>query len=146
MEKAMPAKVVNAELNAGVWIKAKPPDFKGKDLENALKRVEGIDAKNVAVPDIKSKTPKLKVHEIEDCITEMESDVAALKKTLAELNKIRAALQAVVTAADKTESELEKMQKDKKASDDQKQKYKSAAQTVVIIRGDALVTEGRLIQ
>jgi hypothetical protein len=142
----MPAKVVNLKLNAGVWIKAKPPEFKGKDLELALKGVEGIDVKNVALPDFKSKAPKLKIYEIEDCIKEMESDLAALKKALAEMNKFLTALRAVQSAAEKTKDELEKMAKDQKASEDQKEKYKSAAQTASAILGDALVMQGSLFQ
>ena len=44
----MGATVVNTSLTVSAWTKAKPADFKGKDLENALKGAEGLDAKKIA--------------------------------------------------------------------------------------------------
>jgi hypothetical protein len=133
----MGATVVNTSLTVSAWTKAKPTDFKGKDLENALKGAEGLDAKKIAMPAKLPTAPKLKISEIESCITQMEADIVTLQKALAELKKMHSALQAVSSAANKTSSELEKMQKDKKASEDQKQKYHSAAQTASVIGSNA---------
>jgi hypothetical protein len=137
MESFMGATVVNTSLTVSAWTKAKPSDYKGKDLENALKGAEGFDAKKIAMPAKLPTVPKLKISEIETCITEMEADIITLQKALAELKKMQTAFQAVSSAANKTSSELEKMQNDKKASDDQKQKYQSAAQTASVIGSNA---------
>jgi hypothetical protein len=133
----MGATVVNTSLTASAWTKAKPGEFKGKDLENALKSAEGIDPKKIGLPAKLPTTPKLKISEIESCITELEADIIILQKALAELKKMESALQAVSSAANKTGSELEKMEKDKKATDDQKQKFRSAAHTALGIGSNA---------
>jgi hypothetical protein len=137
VETFMGATVVNTSLTASSWTKAKPPDYKGKDLETALKAAEGLDAKKIAIPAKLPTVPKLKISEIETCITELESDIITLQKALADLKKMESAFQAVCNAADKTSSDLQKMEKDKKATEDQKQKYSSAAQTASVIGSNA---------
>jgi hypothetical protein len=133
----MGATVVNTSLTVSAWTKAKPADFKGKDLENALKGAEGLDTKKIALPAKMPAVPTLKISEIETCITELEANIITLQKALAELKKMESAYQAVSNAAGKTTSELAKMAKDKKATDDQKQKYSSAAQTASVIGSNA---------
>jgi chromosome segregation ATPase len=137
MESFMGATVVNTSLTVSAWTKAKPADFKGKDLDNALKGAEGLDAKKIAMPAKLPTVPKLKISEIETCVTELEADIITLQKALAELKKMESAFQAVSSAANKTSSELQKMEKDKKASEDQKQKYHSAAQTASVMGSNA---------
>ncbi|HEX2474373.1 MAG TPA: hypothetical protein VHK01_06500 [Lacipirellulaceae bacterium] len=140
----MGATVVSNSLTASSWTKAKPADYKGKDLENALKAAEGLDAKKIAMPANLPTVPKLKTSEIESCITELEADIITLQKALAELKKMESAYQAVSIAADKTTSELAKMEKDKKATDDQKQKYDIAAQTASVIGSNAASMAAKL--
>ena len=140
----MGATVVDTSLTVSAWTKAKPAEFKGKDLENALKGVEGLDTKKIAMPAKLPTLPKLKISEIESCITQMEADIITLQKALAELKKIDSALKAVSSAASKTASELEKMEKDKKASDDQKQKYSGAARTASVIGSNAATTAANI--
>ena len=133
----MAATVVDGSLKASTWTKAKPADYKGKDLETALKAAEGYDTKKLAMPAKLPAVPKLKISDIETCITELEADLVTLQKALAELKKIQASLQAVSSAASKTASELEKMENDKKTSDDKKREYRSAAQTASSIGSSA---------
>jgi hypothetical protein len=59
---------------------------------------------------------------------------------LAELKKAQAAMQAVAGAADKTSSELQKMAKDKKASEDQIKKYENASSVASAIGAKASTT------
>ncbi len=129
----MGAKVVDTSLKASSWTSKKPPDYKGKALEDALKKVEGIDLKKVAMPAKLPTVPKPTISEIEACITQTEADIITLQKALAEIRKLQSALQAVSSAASATSAELQKMAKDKKASEDQKNKYNSAAQTASFI-------------
>jgi hypothetical protein len=140
----MAATVVSSSLSASDWTKQKPAEYKGKELETALKGVEGLDSKKFAMPTKLSTVPKLKISEIETCITEMEADIVTLKKALAELKTSQASLQAVTSAANKTSSELLKMAKDKKASDDQKKKYENASQVALAIGSRASTTLGSI--
>jgi hypothetical protein len=140
----MAATVVDTSVKAAAWTKAKPADYKGKDLETALKAAEGFDTKKIAMPAKLPTVPKLKISEIEKCITEMEADLVTLQKALAELKKIQASLQAVSSAASKTASELEKMEKDKNASDAKKQEYRSAAHTASGIGSSAATSLANL--
>lgn len=133
----MAAKVVSASLKVSAWTDVKPADFKGNGLETALKTAEGAIGKSITLPTKLSAVPQLKLSEINSCITQMEADVITLQKALAELRKIESALQAVSSAASKTSAELQKMAKDNKKSEDEQNKYKSAAMTVDVIGSNA---------
>jgi hypothetical protein len=136
----MAATVVSAAMTVSEWTKAKPADYKGKELETALKGAEGIDGMKVGMPAKMATVPKIKISEIESCITQMEADIITLQKALAELKKAQAALQAVESAAGKTSAELQKMAKDKKASEEQIKKYENASSTASAIGAKASTT------
>ena len=123
----MAATVVNG-LTAGYWAKSKPDDYKGQNLDKALKTYEGLAGKGITIPsNLIPKVPKPNVSEIEECITGLESAVTELHKGLAFLKQIGTALTGVQGAAAKAAADLEKQAKTK--ADDAKKKYEDAAST-----------------
>jgi hypothetical protein len=140
----MGAKVVDTSLKKSSWTSEKPSDFKGKDLENALAAAESLNGKQVSMPAKLSTVPKPKISEIEDCITQMESDITILQKALADLKSAKSKLEAVCSAASSTATELQRMGKDKKKSEDEQRKYNSAAQVAQVIGSNAAASLSKI--
>jgi len=107
-----------SSLNSANWIKSKPADYKGQDLDKALKAYEVLAAKGVSMPNSLPKLPKPTIKEINSCITDLEATVTEFHKTLATLNQIVAALQAIQGAAGKATADLQKLAKGKDADKD----------------------------
>ncbi len=123
----MGASTVNG-LTAAYWAKAKPDDYKGQDLDKALKTYEGVAGKAIKIPnDLIPKVPKPTIGEIEGCIKDLQSAVTELQKGITLLKPIITALEGVQGAAGKASADLRKQAKDKK--DDAKEKYENAATT-----------------
>ena len=123
----MGASTVNG-LTAAYWAKSKPTDYKGQDLDKALKTYEGVAGKGLTIPNnLIPKAPKPTIGEIEDCIKDLQSAVTELQKGLTLLKPIIAALEGVQGAAGKASADLRKQSKDKQ--DDAKKKYEDAAST-----------------
>jgi hypothetical protein len=121
----MGAKATTIKLDSNGWSKAKPSDYKGKDLDAALKKYESASGKNVTMP---KNMPKGSIAEIQQCIKDLQVAVDGLKPILA-------ALQEVSSAAGKTVSDLDKQAKGK--SDDDKSKYQSAQNVANAIASEA---------
>jgi hypothetical protein len=113
----MGASVITVKLDAASWVKAKPDDYKGKELETALKKYESVSSKGI--PTMKG-TPK-GIAEFQQCIKDLQSALDVLKP-------MHAALQDVAAACDKTIGDLSKQTKGK--SDDDQAKYKQAQNIV----------------
>ncbi len=121
----MGAIVVNA-LSSANWAKSKPADYKGQDLDKALKAFEALSGKaSITIPgNLIPQVPKAAVGAIESCIKDLNTAVSELQKGLAILKPTVTVLQAIQGAATKTAGELSKMAKDK---DGDKGKYENAA-------------------
>lgn len=100
----MGAKVIPTGLKAGDWAESKPSDYKGNDLDTALKAYEAEAAKGWTIP---ADPPTAKAGEIKTYIAE-------LNKTLASLATLTAAAGKVSAAAAKTAADLKKLAKDAK--------------------------------
>ena len=121
----MGASVVNG-LTAANWAKSKPTDYKGQELDKALKTYEGVAGKGLKIPNnLIPKVPNPTIKEIEDCIKDLQSAITELQKGLTLLKPIVAALEGVEGAAGKAAADLRKQSKDKQ--DDAKKKYDDAA-------------------
>jgi len=116
--------IVVSGLSSGTWAKAKPADYKGQELDKALKAYEAQAPKSILVPANLPKLPKAKIGEMETCIADLESAAGEIKKALAILKQNVAALKTVQGAAGKTAADLRKLAKDKPAD---KNKYENAA-------------------
>ena len=130
----MGATVVSGNLSSAYWARSKPADYKGQDLDRALKSYEAV-GKSITIPgDLIPKLPKPRVGEIESCVTKLESAISELRKGLAVLKQTVTALQAVQGAAAKAAGDLRKLAKGK---DSDKQAYESAAGVADAIGGGA---------
>jgi exonuclease VII small subunit len=131
----MGATVVSGLLSSANWAKSKPADYKGQDLDRALKGYEALAGKGISIPsNLIPKVPKPCIVEIDACITGLESAVTELQKGLAILRQAVAALQAVQGAAVKAAADLQKLAKGK---DSDKDAYENAAGTAQSIVGAA---------
>ena len=129
----MGASTVNG-LTAAYWAKAKPDDYKGQDLDKALKTYEGVAGKGLKIPsNLIPKAPNPTTSEIEACIKDLQAAITELQKGLALIKPILAALEGVQGAAGKASADLRKQSKDKQ--DDAKEKYNNAATTADSIGG-----------
>jgi hypothetical protein len=130
----MGATVVSGNLSSAYWARSKPADYKGQDLDRALKSYEAV-AKGISIPgDLIPKVPKPRAGEIESCIKQLESAVTELRKALGVLKQMETALQAVQSAAGKAAGDLRKLAKGK---DSDKQAYENAAGVAEAIGGGA---------
>lgn len=100
------------EGNTGRWATQKPKDYKGKDLDNAIKSAKNFNKD--------------------------------LKKTLAELNGMKSKLDVICSAATKTQSDLEKLAKDKKGNEAEVKKYDAAIKLVADIYTQADAVRNRI--
>lgn len=100
----MGAKVISTGLKAGDWAESKPSDYKGNELDTALKAYEAEAAKGWTIP---SGAPTAKAGEI-------KAYIAELNKTLTSLASLSAAAGKVSAAATKTAADLKKLAKDAK--------------------------------
>jgi exonuclease VII small subunit len=126
-------------LTAANWAKSKPADYKGQDLDRALKSFEAAAGKSISIPNnLIPKVPKPSIGEIETCITGLESAVTELQKGLAILRQIVAALQAVQGAAGKAAGDLRKLAKGKDSDKDAYESAAGAADFIGAAAGDAL--------
>ncbi len=129
----MGASVANA-LTAGYWAGVKPKDYKGQDLDKALKSYEGVAGKTVKIPNnLIPGTPKATIGDIDDCIAQMKNAITELEKGKVMLNQTVTALQAVQSAASKASGDLMKLSKGKDVDEDE---YKNAATSANSV-GDA---------
>ena len=126
----MGATVVSG-LSSANWAKAKPADYKGQDLDKALKSYEALAGKGISIPsNLIPKVPKPCIAEIDSCITGLESAVTELQKGLAILRQTLAALQAVQGAAGKASADLRKLAKGKESDKNAYQNAASAAESI----------------
>jgi hypothetical protein len=122
----MGATVVNA-LTSSYWAGHKPADYKGQDLDKALKAYEPLAGKSVTIPSsLIPPVPKASVSAIDACIAKLKSAITELEKGKVILNQVATALQAVQTAAGKASADLIKLAKGKDADETE---YKNAAIT-----------------
>ncbi len=128
----MGAVVVAAGLSSANWAKQKPADYKGRDLDQALKGYESLAAKRATIPSSLPVLPNGRISEIDSCITEMESSIVELQKAQAHLKQLVAALQAVVAAAARTSADLRRLAKGTAADTGA---YENAASTADVIEG-----------
>ena len=114
----MGATVVNG-LTASYWASHKPADYKGQDLDKALKVYEPLASKGISIPgNLIPKVPKATAGEIDTCIKDLQSAITELQKGQAFLKQIVAALQAVTGASGKAAADLRKLAKGKDADKD----------------------------
>src|SRR5258706_10974293 len=119
----MGATVVTS-LTASYWTGHKPADYKGQDLEKALKAYEGVAGKTLTMITKLPTVPKATVSGIDTCIKELQAAITELQKTQATIKQFTGALQAVQGAANKTSGELTKLSKGKDVDESE---YKNAA-------------------
>ena len=127
----MGATVANA-LTSSYWAGAKPKDYKGQDLDRALKTYEGLAGKsNLKIPaNLIPRVPQGKIGEIDGCIKDLNNAVTELQKGLTVLKQVATALQAVQGAAAKTSADLTKLSKGKDADQDAYQNAAANANSV----------------
>src|SRR5262245_33806783 len=99
----MGATVVSG-LSSANWTKSKPADYKGQDLDRALKVYDAFSGKsNITIPgNLIPKVPKATIGEIEGCIKDLTNAITELQKGLVILKQVATALQGVQGAAGKT--------------------------------------------
>jgi len=131
----MGATVVSGGLSSANWARSKPADYRGQDLDRALKSYEALAGKSISIPNnLIPKIPKPRINEIDSCITQLESAVTELHKGLATLKQTVTALQAIQGAAGKAAGDLRKLAKGR---DSDKNAYETAASTAESIGGAA---------
>lgn len=121
----MGATVVDTSLNLANWTKNKPSDYKGTDLDTALKAYEAVKKKSVTMPAQLPTPPASSVSGLEKCIKEIQSVVTDMQKGVTYLKELSTGLQKVGTAASKTAGDLQKLAKDKDGQS--KKEYMNAA-------------------
>jgi len=123
----MGATSLGSGLSSANWAKSKPADYKGQELDNALKACETAGGKTPVIPNnLIPKVPKVSIAEITSCITDLQSALTELQKALTMLQQIKTALLAVQGAAGKASADLAKLAKGKD-SDKDKEPYENAA-------------------
>jgi hypothetical protein len=135
----MGATVVNG-LSSSYWAGNKPKDYKGQDLDRALKAYEAVAAKgNITIPsNLIPKVPQSKIGEIDGCIKDLNNAVTELQKGVTILKQVATALKAVQNAAAKTSVELSKLSKGKGVDPDAYEAASTTASSVGMLAGDAL--------
>ena len=119
------------------WAESKPADYKGQDLDKALKAYEALESKMPTIPsNLIPSIPESKVSAIDECIANVKSTIAELEKGKTYLNQLITAAKAVQTAASKTSADLTKLAKGKKDAKEEL-KYKNAASTANFIGSSA---------
>src|SRR5262245_38151182 len=134
----MGATVVNA-LTASYWAGHKPADYKGQELDRALKAYEPLAGKSVTIPSsLIPPVPKSKIGDIDACIAKLKSAVTELEKGKVILNQIVTALQAVQAAAGKASADLTKLSKGKDADETAYKNAAITANSIASLAADAL--------
>jgi hypothetical protein len=135
----MSATVVN-NLTASYWAGAKPKDYKGQDLDRALKAYETAASKGgIQIPsNLIPKVPQAKIGEIDGCIKDLNNAVTELQKATTALKQVATALQAVQSAAGKTSADLTKLSKGNDVDPDEYQAAATKASSVGMMAADAL--------
>jgi hypothetical protein len=137
----MGAIVVGGGLSSSNWVRSKPSDYKGQDLDRALKSFEAVANKMPSIPsNLIPKAPKATIGEIDTCITGLESAVTELQKALALVKQIAAALESVQGASGKAAADLRKLAKGKDADKDAYDNAASVAESIGGTAGTALNT------
>lgn len=140
----MGAQVVDADLKATRWTAAKPKEYNGKDLENALKAFEKIDLARVPVPSAPVGVPPLSISKIDSAVKDMNADIKVLEAAKKTLQQAESAANTVCSTANKTNAELQKVIKDKKTSDEQKKKFQAAAEVALAMASKATTLLGKI--
>jgi len=131
----MGATVVSGNLSSAYWAKSKPADYKGQDLDRALKSYEGLAGKSITIPSsLIPSVPKSSIKEVEKCITQLQAAVTELQKGVGILKQTVGALKAIQGAAAKAAGELRKQADGAGAN---KQAYQNAAGVAEAIGGGA---------
>jgi hypothetical protein len=135
----MGATVVNG-LTSSYWAGSKPKDYKGQDLDRALKAYEAVASKGkLTIPsNLIPKVPQSKIGDIDGCIKDLNNAVTELQKGLTALKQVATALQGVQSAAGKTSADLSKLSKGKGVDPDEYQAASTKASSVGMLAGDAL--------
>ena len=124
-------------LSPSDW--TKPKNYKGMDLDNALKAYQPFAGKTVDVSkNLIPGVPKPSVKAFEDCITKMKSAIAELEKGKTYLNQIISALNKVQDAANKTATELNKLANTKNVDGSDFQAGATRASSIGSLAADAL--------
>lgn len=131
----MAAIVVDGSLKSSNWTKKKPADYKGKDLDNALKAYEALADKKITVPAALPTMPKHSASAMEQCIKDMQAAIAEMQKATTHLKQMATSLQKVSTAGNATANELRKLAEDKQGAD--KKSYLDGASTASAIALEA---------
>lgn len=120
----MAATVING-LSASHWAGWKPADYKGQDLDSALKAYEPLAGKTITfASSLMPAAPKLNIRAIDGCIADLKTSITEMEKGKAILNQVAGALRAVQSAGFKVSADLNKLSKGK---DVDEQKYQAAA-------------------
>ena len=135
----MAATVVNA-LTVSHWAENKPSDYKGTDLDKALKAYEGVAGKKaqIVTSAIDPLTKKAGVSDIDGYIATCKQAITVMEKAKVIQSEIANALKAVMNAGNKASADLGKLSKGK---DVDESKYKNAsisASSIASIAGDRL--------
>ena len=134
----MGATVVNG-LTASYWASNKPADYKGQDLDKALKTYEPLGGKTLKIPSsLIPPVPKPTIGEIDDCIAKLKAAITELEKGKVTLNQIVTALQGVQAAASKTSADLTKLSKGKDVDESEYKAAATRASSVGSLAADAL--------
>ena len=121
----MAATVVNS-LTASYWAENKPSDYKGTDLDKALKAYEGVTSKKaqIVTSAIDPLTKKAGVSDIDSYIATCKQAISVMEKAKVIQSDIGNALKGVVSAGNKASGDLTKLSKGKDVDESQ---YKSAS-------------------
>ena len=134
----MGARVVNA-LTVSYWADHKPADYKGQDLDRALKAYESVAGKTVKIPsNLIPPVPKSTITDIDDCIAKLKSAITELDKGKVILNQIVTTLQAVQAAGGKASADLTKLSKGKNVDETEYKNAATSANTIASLAADAL--------
>lgn len=125
----MAARVTSiGDLSSSAWAGKKPKNYKGADLDKALKAWDALAAKPVKFPpDLIPAAPEGTLSKIEGCAVMVQAAIKEIDKLGADLEVRIKALKAVSAAAGKTNAELMKLSQDKKLKPDEVKEYRSAA-------------------
>jgi hypothetical protein len=116
------------DLSSSAWAGKKPKNYKGADLDKALKAWESLAAKPVTFPPaLIPAAPAFKLSEIEGCAVLLKAAITEVEKLKKAVSERVTALKAVATAGAKASADLMKLSKGKKLNDDEVKEYRGAA-------------------
>jgi hypothetical protein len=134
----MAATVVNS-LTASYWAENKPSDYKGADLDKALKAYEGVASKKAQI--VTSTIDPLKkagVSDIDGYIATCKQAITVMEKAKVIQSDIGNALKAVVSAGNKASSDLTKLSKGKDVDESQYKSASTRASSIASMANDKL--------